>query len=221
MRPRGFTLIELLVVIAVIAILAAMLFPVTMSVRAGAQRTACVSHLRQLGLAFTMYLNDHDEEFPNTGNNFLWTGRVWRPVLDPYVGNKKIFWCPTDTNAKKKFDSTSFAYLQSFYHSDEDITGGDASILTATDRAYHTCGMAPETRALADVKYPAQKILIFEWTSNHDKQLTTMWDSAGKHNALFVDGHVAIVTKERLNTSARGDKDPNWTIDGLAGKDIE
>lgn len=63
-RRRGFTLIELLVVIAIIAILAAILFPVFARARAKAQQTKCLSNLKQIGLAFQMYAQDHNELFP-------------------------------------------------------------------------------------------------------------------------------------------------------------
>ena len=52
---NGFTLIELLVVIAIIAILAAILFPVFSRARENARRTACVSNVKQLGVAWMMY----------------------------------------------------------------------------------------------------------------------------------------------------------------------
>ncbi len=56
----GFTLIELLVVIGIIAVLAAILFPVFATVRGKARQTACVSNLRQIGMAVQMYAQDYD-----------------------------------------------------------------------------------------------------------------------------------------------------------------
>lgn len=57
---RAFTLIELLVVTAVIAILAALLFPVFARAREAARGTQCKSNLKQMGSALTMYRDDYD-----------------------------------------------------------------------------------------------------------------------------------------------------------------
>ena len=63
-RPRAFTLIELLVVIAIIAILAAILFPVFAQAREKARAASCLSNMKQLGPAFTMYVQDNGGRYP-------------------------------------------------------------------------------------------------------------------------------------------------------------
>jgi len=62
-RRRGFTLIELLVVIAIIAILAAMLFPVFARARESARKIQCLSNVKNIAMAFQIYLTDYDR-FP-------------------------------------------------------------------------------------------------------------------------------------------------------------
>jgi prepilin-type N-terminal cleavage/methylation domain-containing protein len=60
-RHRGFTILELLAVIATIATLAALLLPVLGKAKGKAQRTSCLSNLRQLGYAWVMYKDDNNE----------------------------------------------------------------------------------------------------------------------------------------------------------------
>ena len=106
MRSKyGFTLIELLVVIAIIAILAAILFPVFAQARAKAHQTQCLSNLKQIGLAFTVYANDYNEMLPNVINGtYSWKnsgftqGQMAALVskLDPYIKNDQIWRCTGD-----------------------------------------------------------------------------------------------------------------------------
>jgi len=92
---RGFTLIELLVVIAIIAILAAILFPVFARAREAARATSCVSNLRQVGLAVTMYATDNEGyPFHSSPSNQVPRTR-WPDYLLPYTKNEKMFLCPS------------------------------------------------------------------------------------------------------------------------------
>jgi prepilin-type N-terminal cleavage/methylation domain-containing protein/prepilin-type processing-associated H-X9-DG protein len=107
-RRRGFTLIELLVVIAVLAILAAVLFPVLAQARESARKATCLSNQRQLGAAVTLYTQDYDEGFPQTHPtatpwNFddaeVTLETPWRDLVEPYVRSEKLFNCPSDSGA--------------------------------------------------------------------------------------------------------------------------
>jgi prepilin-type N-terminal cleavage/methylation domain-containing protein/prepilin-type processing-associated H-X9-DG protein len=99
-RRDGFTLIELLVVIAIIAILAAILFPVFATARARARQIACLSNIKQLSLALSMYSEDwdafpmHDDPIPGLQVNNQPVNIHWMQVLLPYVRNEALFACP-------------------------------------------------------------------------------------------------------------------------------
>jgi prepilin-type N-terminal cleavage/methylation domain-containing protein/prepilin-type processing-associated H-X9-DG protein len=63
-RRKGFTLIELLVVIAIIGILAAMVFPVFARARESARKAVCLSNVKNIALAYQMYLADNNDTLP-------------------------------------------------------------------------------------------------------------------------------------------------------------
>jgi len=105
----GFTLIELLVVIAIIGILAAMLFPVFARARESARKTQCLANVKNLSLAFQIYLTDYDSFPPNEHRQEVlaelgdgcWIKNELNPylripvILDDYVKSREIWWCPS------------------------------------------------------------------------------------------------------------------------------
>jgi prepilin-type N-terminal cleavage/methylation domain-containing protein/prepilin-type processing-associated H-X9-DG protein len=98
LRRLGFTLIELLVVIGIIAVLAALLLPVLGRAKQTAYRIGCASNLRQIGLATTLYLNDH-RAYPGywckDGPGYICS--MWDLQLDLYlsdINHTKVFRCP-------------------------------------------------------------------------------------------------------------------------------
>ena len=111
-KRLGFTLIELLVTIAIMAMLLAVLMPALRSARISARRIACQANLKQIALAWHMYLDDNDGYFyqaEDAHNNFGgWTGTDQRDVARPlnrYFGlplktdnrqDAEIFRCPGD-----------------------------------------------------------------------------------------------------------------------------
>src|SRR5262245_41028465 len=95
---HAFTLIELLVVIAVIAILASLLLPALAKAKTKAHTARCLSNLRQLGLATTMYPSENQEKFPFVNERWPRMAFIdtWA-LLQPYIStNGSFYLCPAD-----------------------------------------------------------------------------------------------------------------------------
>jgi prepilin-type N-terminal cleavage/methylation domain-containing protein len=91
---RGFTMMEMTFVISIIAVLAAILFPVFARAREAARRTSCASNLSQLGGALNMYAQAYDGRYPKKNNQF---GAVYS-----YTHSIDIFYCPSDSTERTR-----------------------------------------------------------------------------------------------------------------------
>jgi len=114
----GFTLIELLVVVAIIALLAAILFPVFTTAREKARSSACQANLKQLGMAFTMYSQDYDGSYPMAftyESSAGWSS--YDELVMPYTSikakysglNPAILACPDATTSQTGASVRSYA----------------------------------------------------------------------------------------------------------------
>lgn len=108
-RRKGFTLIELLIVIAIIAILAALLLPALSNAKEKGKRIACLSNLKQIGVAMNIYTDSQENKMPsaiNYGstpgdpgtapNTVIYTDRYGGVPKDLQLQNPRVFWCPSD-----------------------------------------------------------------------------------------------------------------------------
>jgi len=143
---KAFTLIELLVVIAIIAVLAAILFPVFAQAREKARQAACLSNLKQIGLAIAQYNQDFDECFPcgmyqNAGKGAN-GGNGWAGQIYPYAKNNAVFTCPNDDSPPVANETViSYGYNQQL---DADT------------------GNNPRIVQLADLNAPSNIVCLFE-----------------------------------------------------------
>ena len=93
MKRHGFTFIELITVVSIIAILAAILFPVFARACESARRATCASNLQQVGMALHMYAHSYNGRFPKENNEF---GQLAKYVGGGY-SEPEIFFCPSDS----------------------------------------------------------------------------------------------------------------------------
>ena len=166
-KNNAFTLIELLVVIAILAILAAILLPVSLKAIEIARRASCANNLKSIGVAFTTYAGEHKGALPSDTVSLT---PIVKDVSPNYVADLRSWICPSD---KDVFVANS---VESF------VSGPNCSYMYVSGYNLLTVTSSPAATPLLmdEVNNPP----TLDANDNHGASIVM--------NAVFLDGHVAI-----------------------------
>jgi prepilin-type processing-associated H-X9-DG protein/prepilin-type N-terminal cleavage/methylation domain-containing protein len=238
-RTPAFTLVELLVAIAILALLAAILFPVFAQAREKARQTACMSNVRQVGTATLAYLQDYDERFPPylVGIGAGRDRRSYTVVPErtpPSVPAEKY---TLDDGCCDGFHYLSWMdcihpYLRSLAVFDCPSRPFDGTPAAAVNGWLAGVYGGPEAQALAGVQNPASKLWLVHnlgiygyandadwsvWASDafaraHPDLARRMFPHNDGANILFVDGHTKWAPRTAPRYARREYYDPTLPV---------
>lgn len=203
---NAFTLIELLVVIAILGILIAFLVPTLGKAREGARRAQCANNIRQIGIAFHLYCDEHDGLFPDDGSWWTNLASYLQITGDPFYAS--IYSCPTPSSYWTAFNiefiKTSYAAAGAGGQSRKGIIG-----------LAYKMNLLSRIR-LSAVPNPSSTVCLFDCTDDSYGGATTPhhfssviytaeWGDyyvANRHsggaNVSWVDGHVSWLPKDKI-----------------------
>lgn len=201
MKKRAFTLIELLVVISIIAVLASIALPVFRSVQEKAHGVQDLNNLKQIGLGFVSYLNDHDDTmFSSAGLG----GSTWGLALSGSNGNSSTNYVPDMRMFQSPFDNTNprnnaLSYGINTYIFDNPPVAGGVTLTSVTAYTHPSSLIVLGPH----VTYANNK-LNFDGTTATNVTVTPgavpgVMNSRQILNVLFCDWHVSSMKASDFN----------------------
>lgn len=228
---RAFTLMELLVVLAVIGVLVALLLPVLSRARAGAQRTVCLNHLRQLNLAVRLYADETGDASPAAGEqtNSPAVFSAYKQLMKNYLGSPgrgatrdRWFACPADTfyydyafTAQPRGYVPESLYAQSNNdYSSYAFNAGNLNHITFYGTKLTEPGIAG--RKLSSTRHPARTVLLAEMPAFIPYSWHQPKRPFGPANSIFRDSRNVVSFVDGHTSYIRMYWDSSWPAGTLA-----
>ena len=227
---RGFTLIELLIVIAIIAILAAILFPVFARARENARRASCQSNVKQIALGLRQYTQDYDERFPgwytdrNGSGGYTSSDPIgptsdqgWTEIINPYVKSRQILQCPSEPTPPCPETSNGYGYSDYFLNAnvggrrvgianEQPTAGGISEAQLGSSSLTILCG---DGGAYAS----ENQMSNFNGATSDASDPGLYRRHLGGNNFAFCDGHVKWYRPEKLTTTPTSAGNPTFSVE--------
>jgi prepilin-type N-terminal cleavage/methylation domain-containing protein/prepilin-type processing-associated H-X9-DG protein len=189
------TLIELMVVVALMALLAGLYLPAIHRVKAKGLQTRCLGNLRQIGIGFRLFADDHENHYPMTvatggTKEFVNQGETWRHylALSNYLSEPKLLLCPADRQMSRAPNWQVVSNQNISYFVGVDATFGNATHFLSGDR-----NIASDRESGTNI-YWLNRGEEVSWTQD-------LHDANG--NILFADNHVEMLNDEGLRLAVR------------------
>ncbi len=218
-RPSAFTLIELLIAIGVVALLAAILFPMMRRAREQANQTACLSNLHQVGVAFTLYASANLEHFPKSAAIHAPDAADWiywqagrdlnQSRIVPYMSpfSQKSLRCPSDSFEAHRYHGDGGYYYSYSMNRNMSLlnlarirNAAQKALLYEEDENTIDDGhSSPEPNAYIDllsIRHDARR----KFPDTEQNGLSDNGERRG--NVAFCDGHAEYIERLTLHTPA-------------------
>lgn len=221
-RRSAFTLIELLVVVAIIAILAALVIPAVSGAMKRSLRTAALSNMRQVGLAFMQYAADYNFQLPGRVMDGVNSAEKWPGLLagydpggnyspgDDYIKNVKIYIAPGYTQVDTgRSDFARFLTSNSPNNTSWIMNGyNDVGAKTQPMNIYISLLSSPSETILLGMHKPGQNHFYMDFTDGDNTKVLDLHaygngDGAGSIYCM-ADGSSRFITQKEYQKPAPG-----------------